>query len=249
MIFEVCCGCTEDAINAYKGGADRIELNSSLFLGGLTPSVGTLRLVKKETDFPVMCMVRPREGGFCYSDTEYETMKEDAKLLLENGADGLVFGFLHGDGTIDVERTKEFIALCGDKEKVFHRAIDVTPDLIEATKLLSSLGITRVLTSGGKPTVMEGAEVIKEMLAVAGDMQILPGGSIRQNNVEEIVEKTGVNQVHASMRKLHYDTSTRLRPEIFFGGMIDGKFIPEDEVKITDPVQVAAMKVTLDSIK
>ena len=248
MIFEVCCGCTEDAVNAYKGGADRIELNSSLFLGGLTPSVGTLRLVKEKTDFPVMCMVRPREGGFCYSDTEYETMKEDAKLLLENGADGLVFGFLHADGTVDVERTKEFIALCGDKEKVFHRAIDVTPDIIAATKLLSELGITRVLTSGGRPTVMEGAEVIKEMISAAGDMQVLPGGSIRHSNVEEITKKTGANQVHASMRKLHYDTSTRNRPEIFFGGMIDGKFIPEDEVKITDPEQVAAMKKLLDTL-
>ena len=121
MIYEVCCGCTDDAVNAFKGGADRIELNSALFLGGLTPSLGTLLKVKELVKIPVMAMVRPREGGFCYTDNEYETMKADAALFLENGADGLVFGFLNADGTVDEERTGEFHALCRKwgRESVF----------------------------------------------------------------------------------------------------------------------------------
>ena len=65
-----------------KGGADRIELNSALFLGGLTPSIGTVQAVKNTLKIPVMCMVRPREGGFCYTDFDYETCCRDMEALL-----------------------------------------------------------------------------------------------------------------------------------------------------------------------
>lgn len=245
MKFEVCCGCTEDAVNAFMGGADRIELNSALFLGGLTPSLGTLREVKRLVSIPVMAMVRPREGGFCYTEREYATMKEDAKLLLENGADGLVFGFLHADGTVDAERTKEFVELCGEKEAVFSRAIDVCPDIPEAVKQLAALGINRILTSGGEISAELGMDMIKRMKEVAGKTEILPGGGIQPGNALKIITHTGVCQVHASARKLCYDTSVRANPKIFFGGKIDGKYNPEDEYKVTDPEAVRAMKTVL----
>ena len=89
ILLEICCGSADDVIEAEKGGADRVELNSNLFQGGLTPTVGALRVVKRHVSIPVMTMVRPRAGGFCYTDAEYETAKEDARLLLENGAAGL----------------------------------------------------------------------------------------------------------------------------------------------------------------
>ena len=95
LLFEVCCGSAEDAIEAAKGGAQRVELNSDLFHGGLTPTVGALQVAKRHIDIPVMCMVRPREGGFCYTDVEFEVMLADARALLDAGADGIVFGFLH----------------------------------------------------------------------------------------------------------------------------------------------------------
>ena len=91
---EICCGSYQDGIAAHQGGAKRIELNSALSVGGLTPSVVALRRLKKETDLKVMCMVRPRAGGFCYDETDTAIMMEEAELLLENGADGIVFGFL-----------------------------------------------------------------------------------------------------------------------------------------------------------
>ena len=108
-LVEVCCGSAEDAINAQKGGADRIELNSSLFLGGLTPSIGELKVTRKSVDIPIMAMVRPRQGGFCYTETEYKTAVADAEALLECGADGIVFGFLNADGTVDCEKVKAFV--------------------------------------------------------------------------------------------------------------------------------------------
>lgn len=247
--YEVCCGCTEDVIQAAKGGADRVELNSALFLGGLTPSLGTLIAVKRHTDIPVMAMVRPREGGFCYTETEYHTMLEDAKLLLEHGAEGLVFGFLLPDGTVDSRRTAGFTALCKSREAVFSRAIDVCPNMEEAMEQLCALGIKRVLTSGGMPSALMGKEAIAKLQKKFGSrIEILPGGGIKPENVAEIVTHTGVNQVHSSARRLFNDSSVEQNLQIFFGGSIEGKFLPENEFKVTDARQVAEMRTVLTQI-
>ena len=93
-MIEICCGSYEDALAAWKGGAERIELNSALYLGGLTPSIGSLRLVKENTGLKVISMVRPRGAGFNYTEAETEQMFADARILMENGSDGLAFGFL-----------------------------------------------------------------------------------------------------------------------------------------------------------
>ena len=120
-LIEVCCGSADDVIEAWKAGCDRVELNSDLFHGGLTPTVGSLRVAKRETGLPIMTMIHPREGGFCYTEAEFAVCREDARILLDNGADGLVFGFLTPDGTIDRERTKVLtdIARSAGKDAVF----------------------------------------------------------------------------------------------------------------------------------
>lgn len=101
---EICCGSYYDTLQAWKGGAKRVELNSALHLGGLTPSLGTLRQVKKNTGLKVICMVRPRGAGFCYNMEDFEVMLEDAHILLENGADGIAFGCLTADRVQDFIR-------------------------------------------------------------------------------------------------------------------------------------------------
>ena len=136
VLFEVCCGCFVEDVQAEKGGAERIELNSALFLVGLTPSIGTVQAVKNTLKIPVMCMVRPREGGFCYTDFDYMTCCRDMEALLNAGADGIVFGFLKPDGTVDTDRCADFIGkikkINPNAEIVFHRAIDVVPDVFKA---------------------------------------------------------------------------------------------------------------------
>ena len=102
MMIEICCASYEDGMNTYYGGAKRIELNSALYLGGLSPSVSTLKLLKAKTDLKIICMVRPRGAGFCYDDNEFIQMKEEAKYFLENSADGLAFGFLNDNKTINI---------------------------------------------------------------------------------------------------------------------------------------------------
>lgn len=246
ILFEVCCGCTEDAVQAERGGADRIELNSALFLGGLTPSIGALETVKAQMKIPVMCMVRPREGGFCYTAFDYDTVCRDALALVRAGADGIVFGFLNDDGTVDAARCADFLgrvrAENPEVETVFHRAIDVVPDVFAALDTLTALGVTRVLTSGQRASAPQGAETIRKMLAhAAGRIDILPGGGINAGNVRGFIAETGVKSVHASARSLRRDTSVCGNPEIFFGGKIDGRGVPEDEYKVTDSALVGAV--------
>lgn len=239
ILFEACCGSAEDALAAWKGGADRVELNSDLFHGGLTPTLGALRLVKRQApDLKVMCMVRPREGGFCYTETEFQVMLEDARIFVENGADGIVFGFLKEDATIDTDRCRKMLDVIGDHDSVFHRAIDVVPDVMAALDQLIELGVTRVLTSGQKPTVPEGIFTIKAMLEHArGRIEILPGCGITAENALWVREMTGVTMMHAAMHRTAYDRSTAGNPAIYFGG---GVYPPEDRYSVTHAEDVAA---------
>ena len=164
ILIEVCCGSTDDAVEAERGGAGRVELNSSLFFGGLTPSLGSVIEAKKRLSIPVMVMIRPRAGGFCYTEAEMAVMEHDAKLAVEHGADGLVFGILNQDGTIDIDRCRKIVELTGEKQAVFHRAFDVTPNPLAALDQLIELGFKRILTSGQQKTVPEGADLIKKLI-------------------------------------------------------------------------------------
>ena len=166
-IVEICCGSYYDAKQAALGGAERIELNSALMLGGLTPTTATLRMVKR--DFPklkVITMVRPRGAGFCYSPEDFEVMEAECRELLENGADGIAFGCLREDASLDQEKMRRMTDLIKSmgREAVFHRAFDCSADPFAATEQLISMGIDRILTSGLKPKVMEGAELLKKDL-------------------------------------------------------------------------------------
>lgn len=236
ITVEVCCGSADDVIESSKGGADRVELNSNLFQGGLTPTIGELIVAKESCNIPIMTMVRPRESGFCYTDMEFKTALTDAKALLKYGADGIVFGFLKPNGTIDLARCKSMMELIGEKESVFHRAIDVMSDWKEAIDQLCSIGVKRILTSGQASSAYNGAATIAEMIRYADQrIEILPGAGINSNNIEQIVQMTGCTQVHISPKKTIYDTSSTGNPEIFFGGAI---YPPEDRYHMIDENQI-----------
>lgn len=200
-LLEVCCGSFSDARTAYLGGADRIELNSALYLGGLTPSMAGFILAKKECPIPIVVMIRPRGGGFCYSQEEDRTMMYDAKLFLEQGADGIVFGCLTEQSDIDLEKTERFVELAHayGKEAIFHRAFDCIVEQEKAAEKLSDAGVNRILTSGGKKTAWEGRERLKELQEQCGSrISILPGSGIRSENALKLMEYTGIGQVHSS---------------------------------------------------
>ena len=209
--LEICAGSYYDALEACKGQADRIELNSALHLGGLTPSLASLILTKTSTDLKVICMVRPRGGGFCYGEADTQTMYADAKLLLENGADGIAFGFLNEDYTIDIPKTEHMVSIIKqyNKEAVFHRAFDCTDDPYSSIETLIKLKIGRVLTSGQRNKAMEGKELIKDLQSKYGNqIEILAGSGINSTNAIELINYTKISKVHSSCKEWLFDSTT-----------------------------------------
>lgn len=212
-LVEICCGGYYDAKQAFLGGADRIELNSGLFLGGLTPSIASLQLIKEEFDINTICMVRPRGAGFFYNDEDKKVMFRDAKSLLKYGADGIAFGFLDENKNIDIENTQKMIDIIKSvdrkNEVVFHRAFDCVENPYESIEKLIDLGVDRLLTSGLKDKAIDGLNLIKDLNDKYGDkIEILVGSGINYQNAREIIEKTGVNQVHSSCKDFIEDKTT-----------------------------------------
>ncbi len=212
MIIEICCGSYEDVLVAYRAGAKRVELNSALFLGGLTPTLGSLQLAKQHTDCSIISMNRPRGGGFCYSDEEWEVMMEDCRLLLEHGSDGIAFGVLHHDGTIDEKRCLEMVKCIHryGKEAVFHRAFDCCNDGFKALETLIDCGVDRILTSGLESDAIKGKDTLKELIRVSNHrIEILPGCGINSNNAVELIQYTQATQLHSSCKRFKFDTTTK----------------------------------------
>lgn len=210
-IVEICCGSYEDALNSDRGGASRIELNSALHLGGLTPSLASLKLTKENTDLKVITMIRPRGAGFHYSDAEFEVMKADTLIMMENHADGIAFGCLDENGCVNEKQTKEIIDIVKKYhgEVVFHRAFDCVKDPYQTIELLISLGVDRILTSGLENKAMDGKELIKDLQEKYGDqIEILAGSGMNASNAKEMMDYTGIYQVHSSCKAWLTDPTT-----------------------------------------
>lgn len=204
--IEICVGNIQDALTASKYPIDRIELNSALELGGLSSSLETVKTLKNSNCKPICCMIRPRGGDFYYTELEFETMMKDAKNFLEANADGIVFGFLHKDKTIDIDRTKKMVELIHSyhKEAVFHKAFDVVADQEEAIQQLIECKIDRILTSGKAeyPYIIDGCKKINELYKKYGDkIELLPGGGVRIENAKEVVQVAGTGQIHMTSKK------------------------------------------------
>lgn len=209
---EICCGSYADAVSAVIGGAKRIELNSALFMGGLTPSLASLCLVKQNLDCEVIAMVRPRGAGFCYEQKDIEVMLTDSALLMEKGADGIAFGFLNEDNSIDIANSKVMIELIHSfgRQAVFHRAFDCCSDPYQAIQQLIELGADRILTSGGQANAILGKELIKSLQMRYGtQIEILAGSGINEANAKELMEYCGIHQIHSSCKSWQLDSTTQ----------------------------------------
>ena len=210
--IEVCASSVQDCLIAQNEGADRIELISASYLGGLTPTTTVLDMaIENGVKIPIMAMVRPRGGGFCYSEIEKEQMFREARELLKHGAKGIVFGFLNEDRKIEWDETRKMIELCKsyEAESVFHRAFDCSDEPEYNIQRLVELGCTRVLTSGLGANVEKGAELLKLLQEKFGDrIEILAGAGISTENIESIIKKTEVTQVHGTFKKYGVDHTT-----------------------------------------
>lgn len=201
FLIEVVASTVNSCIAAEKGGAHRIELCTALATAGLTPGAALLRAVKRAVKIPVVVMIRPREGDFCYAHDELDLMKAEIDELGAAGADGFVFGLLTKDLGVDIQKTAELVLHCGNKQAIFHRAIDCTLNLLESVEKVKQTGCIRILTSGGEINGAEGIDKILAMQQVAGNnMTLMPGGGLRAETFERVLRKE-LKEYHLSGRK------------------------------------------------
>ncbi len=221
LTFELCVDSVDGAVAAQEAGAARVELCSDLLEGGLTPSHGTLAVVRARLDIGVMAMVRPRGGDFCYSDAEFDVMRADLLAAKALGANGVVLGILTPNGTVDRERTAELVALARPLPVTFHRAFDVTRDPFEALDTLIALGVDRVLTSGQEPSVLEGVDLITALIErAAGRLVVMPGGGITARNVARIVAACRPSELHFASLEPCESRMVHRNTQVFMGGTL-----------------------------
>ncbi|PKD16420.1 copper homeostasis protein [Salegentibacter salinarum] len=197
-VKEACIETLEQAIAAENKGADRIELCSNLQLEGLTPSNDLIVQVLDKINIPVRVMIRPRTGNFLYSEKEITEMKRTVITCKNLGVEGVVFGVLKADKTLDIDIISMLTNLAFPLNVVIHKAIDNTPDLLkEFEKLKAIKGISTILTSGGAKTAIEGCGVLKEMIATSQNaIEIMPAGKITFENLSEIHCLLGASAYH-----------------------------------------------------
>lgn len=197
ILVEVCVDAVASAEAAAAGGASRVELCAGLVEGGTTPSEGMIAEVRERIAIPLHVLIRPRGGDFLFSRDECAVMRRDIDAARRSGADGVVLGALRADGTIDEETTLALVEHARPLRVTFHRAFDMTRDLLESFAALERLGLERVLTSGGAASARAGIPMLATLVRrAAGHVTVLAGGGITGDNVGEIVAATGVREVH-----------------------------------------------------
>jgi copper homeostasis protein len=200
IVVEICVDSVASAMAAERGGARRIELCSDLLEGGITPSVGMIELVRAQVSIPLQLMIRPRGGDFCYTADEFEIMQRDIATAKKLGADGVVFGILSADGSVDTRRSRKLLELAHPLDVTFHRAFDMSANLLRALEEVCSIGANRILTSGGEQTALQGIESITGLVkATKGRIAILPGGGVGDDNARRILEVSGTREIHAGL--------------------------------------------------
>lgn len=238
-IVEICVASVADSLSAESCGADRLELNGGLQLGGLTPSAALVQRVLRECNLPVVAMVRPRPGGFCYRPDDWQTLLAEANWMVESGIHGLAFGVLTADREVDLEKVNQLRRQHPQTELVFHRAFDLVANWKKAIDQLVGCGVKRLMTSGMAESVPEGVERIAEIVAYSKErIEIIPAGGINDKNVVQVVSRTGCNQVHGTFSSENDDP-----------GYLDApiRFAPNDALRCVDRDKVVAVIANLES--
>ena len=224
MIIEVCAFSLESCLTAQQAGARRIELCGGLIEGGTTPSAGLIQLARQQLTIPFYVMIRPRGGDFCYSETELAVMKTDILIAKTLGADGIVLGVLHADGTVNEVQTKELIELAAPLPVTFHRAFDMTRDPLEALEAVIRTGAARILTSGQQQTAEAGLPTICQLAKhSAGRIEIMAGAGVNDQNATQLIE-AGVDALHLSGSVKEDSRMTYRQPSVTMASSLPGEY-------------------------
>ena len=240
MLTEIVVYNIESALKAQEGGADRIELCDNPGEGGTTPSFGTIESVRQNVNLDVFVMIRPRGGDFLYSNYEFHSMKRDIHQCQKISVDGVVFGILNEDGTLDKKRCKALIDSARPLKVTCHRAFDMTRDPFEAMEDCIEVGFDRILTAGQQPQALAGASLIGELIKKAtGRIAIMPGSGVNENTVQEILRKSGASEIHFSATAFRESGMTYKNAQIEGMGSEAGA---EFKLRTVDPDRVREMR-------
>ncbi len=222
---EVCVDSLASALAAQRGGAARVELCSGLMEGGLTPSVGLIEAVRRALTISVHVMIRPRGGDFFYHADELAIMRRDIAIAKQRGVNGVVCGILDLDGNIDVTRTRDLVESAHPLDVTFHRAFDMAADLPRALEDVCATGATRLLTSGGEQTSIDGRDRIAHLVKQAGGrIIVMPGSGIKPENARGLVESTGAHEIHVGLRSVLPSPMRHRNPRISMGSIADREY-------------------------
>jgi copper homeostasis protein len=247
MTIEIVVYNIESALRAQEGGADRIELCDNPGEGGTTPSYGTIEAVRQNVNLDVYVMIRPRGGDFYYTNYEFHSMKRDISQCQKISVDGVVFGILNPDGTLDKKRCKELIDKARPLKVTCHRAFDMTRDPFEALEDCIEVGFDRILTSGQQALALKGADLIGELIKKAnGRIAIMPGSGVNENTVQEILSKSNATEIHFSATSSRESGMIYRNPSIAGMGSDEGS---EFMIRTVDSDRVRAMRKLAESKK
>jgi len=231
------------ATEAQASGASRLEVCSALDLGGLTPSAGLLHTICEQVTIPVFAIVRPRSGNFIIDETDVMIAEEETRRALELGAAGIAWGALDPQGNIDTVASTRVIESASGRPVTFHRAFDSCCHPRNSLETLIELGFDAILTSGGAPSALEGADAIADLVDQArGRIEIIAAGKIHPANAPSLVAATGIHWLHLSARKT---VSTEE------GGCLDlaPRSVPgAGERAFTDPEVIQELRGVLDRL-
>ena len=219
FMVEVCANGVESCLAAQQGGADRVELCAGIPEGGTTPSYGEIKVARRVlTTTRLHVIIRPRGGDFLYSDLEVERMAADIAVCRELGVDGVVFGCLNADGTVDVEKNRYLMSCSAGMSVTCHRAFDRTADAGQALETLIDLGFDRILTSGQQPKAIQGAELLERLnRQAAGRITLMAGSGVTEQNIRQLQEETGLREFHFSARESQPSAMRYVNPALYMG--------------------------------
>jgi copper homeostasis protein len=238
VLIEVCVDSVASAVAAERGGAARVELCSDLLEGGITPSTGLIELVRDRISIGLQVMIRPRGGDFCYTEDEIEIMRRDIVAAKKLGADGVVLGILGANGSIDADCTRQLVELARPLSVTFHRAFDMSADLFRALDEICTTGADRLLTSGGEQMCLQGADMIARLVRAAqGQITIMAGGGIGHSNAVDIIERTGVGEIHVGL------SSPIASPMLYRNPRVSMGSVPEREYQRVQVLEESVRKL------
>ena len=231
-LIEICAYSLDAALAAQDAGADRIELCADPSVGGITPSAGIIQTARELLRIKLFVMIRPRGGNFVYSATELDAMKADIAFCRKLKVDGVVLGVLDEHDAVNREVTAALVAAAKPMEVTFHRAFDLTPDPAQALEDVIAAGCTRILTSGHRPTAIEGAaDIAKLITAAAGRISIMPGSGVRSTKLVDLARTTNATEFHSSARALAATATSVAVPNAIAQGFGNPQLIDAAEVQ------------------